>query len=108
MKIVSTYLLSLKFFKIIFDCLTILHLNRCLDSSLDKLTSLLNENDSKITKKQVGKSYNLSTKKLAHPFDFFHDIEDFEKTDQWYLKKIIPKYKRKNQTKKKESEPTQW
>ena len=51
---------------------------RFLSSGLDNLVKALNENDLIILKKEFPDNWQLLSKKLAYPYEYFKSIEDYE------------------------------
>ena len=62
-----------------YGCKIFIDSYRFLSSSLDHLLKNFDEDDFIIFKKEFPDNRNLLNKKLAHPYEFFDEIEDYEK-----------------------------
>ena len=60
-------------------CIRFFDSYRFLSESLDKLIKNLDEHDFKILKKQVPDKWQYLNKKLAYPYEYFNNIEDYQK-----------------------------
>ena len=62
---------------------------RFLQDSLDNLVKTLNENDLKFLIKEFPDNWQLLNKKLAYPYEYFKNLEDYDKDISNLTKKII-------------------
>ena len=80
-----------------YGCLRFIDSYRFLQDSLDNLVKTLNEDDFKILKKEFPDNYELLNKKLAYPYEYFKNLEDYNKdisnlTKQDYFSKLKNDY----------------
>ena len=78
-------------------CLKFIDSYRFLQSSLDELVKTLNEEDFKILKKEFPDNWELLNKKLAYPYEYFKNLEEYNKdistlTKQDYFSKLKNDY----------------
>ena len=62
-----------------FGCIRFIDSYRFLSDSLDKLVKILDEDDFKILKKEFPDKWQYLNKKLAYPYEYFNNIDDYQK-----------------------------
>ena len=82
-----------EYISITYGCLRFIDSYRFMQDSLDNLVKTLNENDFKILKKEFPINWELLNKKLAYPYEYFKNLEDYSKdistlTKQDYFSKL--------------------
>ena len=86
-----------EYISVTYGCLRFVDSYRFLQDSLDNLVKTLNEDDFKILKKEFPDNWELLNKKLAYPYEYFKNLEDYNKdistlTKQDYFSKLKNDY----------------
>ena len=63
-----------------YGCIRFIDSFRFLSESLDKLVKNLDEDDFKILKKEFPDKWQYLNKKLAYPYEYFNNVDDYKKT----------------------------
>ena len=62
-----------------YGCIKFIDSYRFLSDSLDNLVKILDEDDFKILKKEFPDKWQYLNKKLAYPYEYFNDIDDYKR-----------------------------
>ena len=69
-----------EYISVTYGCIRFIDSYRFLSSGLDSLVKNLNEDDFKILKKEFPDKWQFLNKKLAYPYEYFNNIDDYKKT----------------------------
>ena len=68
-----------EYISVSYDCIRLIHSYCFLSDSLDKLVKNSDEDDFKTLKKEFPDKWQYLNKKLAYPYEYFNNIDDFQK-----------------------------
>ena len=68
-----------EYISVTYGCLRFVDSYRFMQESLDNLVETLNEEDFNILKVEFGDNWQLLNKKLAYPYQYFNNIDDYNK-----------------------------